>query len=135
MTDAEARLFSRQAQLFDMHQQVCRVGVDPESPSTLKFFAAVAPREHSDSQRALATCSEKIPDAIANYDAIADWHVQSLRRRANTSGEGLALSTSSPVKTGIPDGNLSRFRSSEVWMAAACSCDRNANCSLGKMFE
>ena len=70
------------------------------------FFSAVASGQEAHCKRALPHGSEQIPHAVAGHDAVADGNIQQTRGAAKMSGEGLAFSTSSPVKIGVSGGKF-----------------------------
>ena len=77
------------------------------APVVLRFFlGAVASGQEAHCKRALPHGSEQIPHTVAGHEAVADGNIQKTRGAAKMSGEGLAFSTSSPVKIGVSGGKF-----------------------------
>ena len=72
------KLFSGEAELFDVHEHVGGVGVNPKGAGALQFFLTIAAREETHAQRAFAHGGEQVPDAVADDDAVTDGDIQSI---------------------------------------------------------
>jgi hypothetical protein len=68
--------------------------------------SAVASGQEAHCKRALPHGSEQIPHTVAGHEAVADGNIQKTRGAAKMSAEGLAFSTSSPVKIGVSGGKF-----------------------------
>jgi hypothetical protein len=95
---AKTSLFPRQPQPFYVHQHVRGIRKHAQCADVLRFFLGRSLRTRSPLQSARPHGSEQIPHPVAGHDAVADGNLQKTRGAAKMSGEGLAFSTSSPVK-------------------------------------
>src|SRR5712691_11808326 len=67
-------------ELVQVGEQVSGVVIDPVGAGSLQLLLAVAARKQPHAQGAGPLGREQIPDAVADYEAVARRHAQSLRR-------------------------------------------------------
>src|SRR5436190_22879367 len=74
-----------------MSQEVGRVGIHAVCARGHELLAAVTSGQESDPEGAGALGGEKVPDAVADHEAITWRHTQSFRRREEQVGVGLGV--------------------------------------------
>src|ERR1051325_10801843 len=74
-----------------MTQQIGGIVVDTISAGAFQLLAAITARKQSNTQRTRASRREQIPDAVADYNRIADLYAEFLSRREKQIRIGLRM--------------------------------------------